>query len=505
MNTTPPSSCPAWQALATRAADPNRATLAQMFAADPTRVERMVAHAPGMRLEYARQLVDDTTLGLLSQLARERGLARWREAVAAGQPVNSTENRAVLHASLRAGASAPAEVRAVLARMRELSDRLRAGAWTGARGKPLRRLIHLGIGGSDLGPRLLVDALAEPGTSPIELRFVSNVDPLELERALHGARAEETLFVVVSKTWTTQETLENARAARAWLAQHLPPGADHSPHLLGVTMAEQAAREFGAGEVLPLWDWVGGRFSLWSAVGFSAMCAIGAARFDELLAGAAEIDRHAAESPAEASLPALMALLGVWNVNFLGSSTHAVLPYSHALRLLPAHLQQLEMESNGKSVDREGRPLAYATAPVLFGSEGTVGQHSFHQLLHQGTQAVPADFVVAVGGTGDAGRRAILNAHAEAQAEALAFGTGNTAAEAGTPVALADAARRCPGNRPSSTLVIERVDARNLGRLLALYEQKVFVQGVIWNINSFDQWGVELGKRLAGRILAGRK
>jgi glucose-6-phosphate isomerase len=408
----------------------------------------------------------------------------------------------VLHASLRAGDSAPDEVRGVLARMRELAARLRGGAWTGASGKPLRRLIHLGIGGSDLGPRVLVDALAEPADSPIELRFVSNVDPLELDRALAGSDAEETLFVVVSKTWTTQETLANATAARQWLADRLPRGASISSHLLGVTMAEKAAREFGAGEVLPLWDWVGGRFSLWSAVGFSAMCAIGAQRFDELLAGAAEIDRHAAESPAEASVPALMALLGVWNVNFLGLHSHAVLPYSHALRLLPAHLQQLEMESNGKSVDRESRTIDYATAPVLFGSEGTVGQHSFHQLLHQGTQAVPADFIVAERGAGDPARRAILNAHAEAQAEALAFGTGKGVAD-GAQAELAPE-RRCPGNRPSSTLVIEQVDARNLGRLLALYEHKVFVQGVIWNINSYDQWGVELGKRLAARILAAR-
>jgi glucose-6-phosphate isomerase len=357
--------------------------------------------------------------------------------------------------------------------MRQVAARLRGE-------KRIRRIVNLGTGGSDLGPRLVADALAD---GALELRFAANVDRHELERALQGAAPESTLFVVVSKTFTTQETMANAQAAKAWLGAR-----EASRHFIAVSANVAAANAFGAAEVLPMWDWVGGRFSVWSAAGFSAMCALGPEGFDAFLAGARDIDRHFAEAPVERNVPALMALLGVWNVNFFGAATHAVLPYSNALRLFPMYLQQLEMESNGKRVDRAGREVTYATAPVVWGLEGTVSQHSFHQLMHQGTQAVPADFI-------DAGCGEILSAHARAQADALAFGTE----DAGLP-----AHRQYPGNRPSSMLQLEKVDARNLGRLIALYEHKVFVQGVIWNINSFDQWGVELGKELAKKILSGR-
>jgi glucose-6-phosphate isomerase len=339
----------------------------------------------------------------------------------------------------------------------------------------VRRIVHLGTGGSDLGARLLVDALGERAT--LEVRFAANIDPLDLARALEGAAPAATLVVAVSKTFTTAETLANARAAKAWLGGR--------GRLVAVTANEPAARAFGAAEVLPMWDWVGGRFSVWSAASFGALAALGADAFDELLAGARDMDRHFLEAPLERNVPALLALLGAWNVNFLGAATHCVLPYAHALRLLPAYLQQLEMESNGKRVDREGRELAYATAPVVWGAEGTVSQHSFHQLLHQGTQAVPCDFIVA-------GVSAELDANAEAQARALAFGTDDP---------RLPAHRRYPGNRPSSTLRLERLDARHLGGLLAAYEHKVFTQGVLWHVNSFDQWGVELGKQLAGEIL----
>ena len=320
---------------------------------------------------------------------------------------------------------------------------------------------------------------------------MANVDPLDLERALAGAQADSTLFIVVSKTFTTEETLANARAARLWLGAR-----DPAHHFIAITGNAAAATAFGAADVLPIPETVGGRYSIWSAAGFGALCAIGADAFDELLAGAREIDLHFAQAEVARNAPALMALVGIWNVNFLGASGHAILPYAHALKLLPAYLQQLEMESNGKKVDREGRAVDYATAPVLFGEEGTVGQHSFYQLLHQGTQAVAADFIVATRMHGDAERCALLGAHAEAQADALAFGTTDPGIEA---------YRACPGNRASSTLALERIDARNLGRLLALYEHKVFTQGVIWNVNSFDQWGVELGKQLARQILSRRK
>jgi len=410
---------------------------------------------------------------LLLQLAAERGLPEWRAALFGGEPINTTELRAAGHITLRAGEQAPVQVRATLERMRELAQRLRSE-------HRIRRIVHLGTGGSALGPQLVVDALGRHGTD-LEFTFAANIDPLDLERALAGARPERSLFVVVSKTFTTEETLANARAASHWLGD-----LDLAQHFIAVTGNEAAARAFGITEVLPLAEAIGGRFSLWSAAGLSALCAIGAERFDALLAGAREVDHHFASAPLERNLPALMALLGIWNINFLGAATHAVLPYAHALRLVPAYLQQLEMESNGKCVDREGRALDYATAPVVWGAEGTVGQHSFHQLLHQGTQVVPADFVVAA-------VSAELDANAEAQASALAFGTDD---------ASLPAYRRHPGNRPSSTIRLERLDALNLGRLLALYEHKVFAQGVIWNVNSFDQWGVELGKALARRILS---
>src|SRR5213083_2007098 len=349
MNTRSPTECPAW---------------AQLLAH---------AEAPGVRYDFSRQRVDAMTLRLLANLADERGFPEWREALLSGKPVNSTEKRAAWHTALRAGASAPAEVRETLARMRTMATRLRAE-------RQIKRIVNLGTGGSDLGPRLLADAL---GDGALEVRFAANADPRDLERALEGADPKTTLFVVVSKTFTTPETMSNAAAAKKWGGKVF----------YAVTSNVEAAKQFGASEILPVWDWVGGRFSVWSAVGFAAACAMGFDGFREFLAGAHDIDRHFAQAPLEKNVPVLMALIGVWNGNFLGASTHAVLPYSSALRLLPAYLQQLEMESNGKRVDREGRVLNYSTVPVVWGMEGTVSQHSFHQLLHQGTQIVPADFI----------------------------------------------------------------------------------------------------------------
>ncbi|MGH8723616.1 MAG: glucose-6-phosphate isomerase [Burkholderiales bacterium] len=465
MKTVSPILCPSWAKLAQHAESWRTGHLRELFAGDAARGRQFVAEAPGVRLDYSRQRLGAMTLRLLAHLAAERGFAEWREALLAGSAINSTENRAAWHTALRAGDSAPAEVKETLGRMRQLAGRIRAE-------RKFKRVINLGTGGSDLGPRLVADAL---GDNTLDVRFAANVDPHDLARALQGAEPASTLFAVASKTFTTQETMANAAAARQW------GGKD----FIAITANAEAAKAFGASEILPMWDWVGGRFSVWSAVGFAAACAIGFDSFQEFLGGARDIDEHFARTPLEKNVPALMALIGVWNTNFLGAATHAVVPYSNALRLLPAYLQQVEMESNGKRVDREGRAVDYATAPVVWGGEGAVSQHSFHQLLHQGTQVVPADII-------DLKLESGLSANARAQADALAFGTGD---------ASLPPHRQVPGNRPCSMLVLEKLDARNLGRLIALYEHKVFTQGVIWNINSFDQWGVELGKELARKIL----
>jgi glucose-6-phosphate isomerase len=469
VNTLPPTHCPAWAKLAQHAESWRGVQLRELFASDAARSRQFVAQAPGLRYDYSRQRLGALTLRLLAHLAAERGFAEWREALLAGSEVNSTEKRAAWHTALRAGESAPAQVKETLARMKQLCDRLRSE-------KPFKRIVNLGTGGSDLGPRLLADAL---GDGALDVRFAANVDPRDLGRALEGAEPASTLVVIVSKTFTTQETMANAQAAKAWGAQHF----------FGITSNVEAAKAFGVSELLPMWDWVGGRFSVWSAVGFAAACASGFAAFEEFLAGGREIDEHFARAPLEQNVPALMALIGAWNTNFLGAPTHAVLPYSNALRLLPAYLQQLEMESNGKRVDREGRVVDYATAPIVWGGEGAVSQHSFHQLLHQGTHVVPADFL-------DFALEKKLSANLRAQADALAYGTDD---ESLPPH------KQYPGNRPSSILYLDGTTPKNLGRLIALYEHKVFTQGVLWNINSFDQWGVELGKQLANKILTGER
>jgi len=441
--------------------------LKDLFANDVARSIQFVAEAPGLRYDYSHQLMGAMTLRLLANLAAERGLPEWREALLAGKPINTSEKRAALHTALRAGDAAPAEVKDTLSRIGKLATELRER-------KKFKTIVNLGTGGSDLGPRLVADALADPKEAGVlDVRFAANVDPRDLERALEGADPASTLFIVVSKTFTTQETMANAAAAKRWGGKAF----------YAVTSNVEAAKSFGAAEILPMWDWVGGRFSVWSAVGFAAACAMGFENFEQFLAGGRDIDEHFANTTLEKNVPALMALAGVWNTNFLGCASHAVLPYSSALRLLPAYLQQLEMESNGKRIDRAGNVVGYATCPVVWGAEGTPSQHSFHQLLHQGTQTVPCDFI-------DISANEILSANARAQADALAFGSEDG---------------QYPGNRPSSTLFLDKMNPRNLGRLLALYEHKVFVQGIIWNLNSFDQPGVELGKIMANRILSGGK
>lgn len=463
MNTTPPTDCRAWTRIAAHAQTWRDARIDELLHNDPGRATAFVAEGAGLKLDYSRQRLGGLTIGLLAQLLEERGFEEWRAALLEGGVVNPTENRPAWHTALRAGEAAPEEVKATLARMEAI-----AAGLTG-----IRRIVNLGIGGSDLGPRLVYGA--QRAQRIREARFVASPDPSALAGALEGAEPESTLFVVVSKTFTTAETLANAEAAKRWGGKHF----------IAVSNDVAAAKRFGAAEVLPMPEWAGGRYSLWSAAGFAAFAALGAARFGELLAGARDMDWHFASAPPQKNLPVLMALIGAWNVNFLGCATHAVLPYAHALRLLPAHLQQLEMESNGKCVDHRGDELGYATAPVVWGAEGTPSQHSFHQLLHQGTQVVPADFI-------DPGLDPLLSANARAQADALALGT----ADPSLPPH-----RRHPGNRPSSILTMPGLGARALGALLAAWEHKVFTQGVLWNIDSFDQWGVELGKQMANERL----
>jgi len=467
MNTTSPTDCKAWADLAHHA-EGWRGTHLRDLLADPERAAQFTIEAAGVRYDFSRQRLGAMTLRLLAHLAEQRGFAGWRDALLSGKEVNNTEKRAAWHTALRA-AQPPAEASDAFSRMKSLTGRIRDE-------KKIRRIVNLGTGGSDLGPRLLADALSD---GELDVRFAANVDPRDLERALEGAKPDETAFVVVSKTFTTQETMANAARAKAWGGKHF----------YAVSSNVELARKFGAAEVLPMWDWVGGRFSVWSAAGFSAMCALGVEAFEAFVEGGREVDEHFASAPLEKNIPVLMGLIGVWNTNFLGAATHAVLPYSNALRLLPAYLQQLEMESNGKRVDRNGNVLAYSSAPVLWGAEGTVSQHSFHQLLHQGTQVAPCDFI-------DLGIDKALTANSRAQADALALGTND---------AKLAPHKQYPGNRPSSMLFLDKLDGRNLGRLIALYEHKVFTQGVIWNIDSFDQWGVELGKEMARKLLTGGK
>jgi glucose-6-phosphate isomerase len=459
MNTTSPLDCKSWQQLQHHAESWREVRLKDLFANDVARAVQFTAEAPGIRYDYSRQRLGAMTLRLLANLAGERGLPEWRDALLSGKPINTSEKRPAWHTALRG--NSPTEVLQTLERMRGIASTIRSQ-------DTIKRIVNLGTGGSDLGPRLLADAL---GDGRLDVRFAASVDPRDMERALEGAEPESTLFIVVSKTFTTQETMANAAAARAWGGKHF----------YAVTSNVAEAKKFGAAEILPMWDWVGGRFSVWSAVGLAAACAMGFDRFAEFLDGGREIDVHFQSSTIEKNIPALMALAGVWNTNFLGCASHCVLPYSSALRLLPAYLQQLEMESNGKRVDRAGNAVGYATCPVVWGAEGTPSQHSFHQLLHQGTQVVPCDFI-------DIDADKILSANLRAQSDALAFG---------------DEDGQYPGNRPSSILFLERMDAKNLGRLIALYEHKVFVQGIIWNLNSFDQPGVELGKVMAKKILSG--
>jgi glucose-6-phosphate isomerase len=515
----------AWRALAAHRKAWKGRHLRDLFARDLRRFERFSIIRDDLLLDYSKNLVDARTMSLLLRLARASGVERMREAMFAGERINVTEGRAVLHAALRNRSASPVlvdghdvmpQVRAVLDRMRVFTERVRSGVWCGHGGKAVRDIVNIGIGGSDLGPAMACQALAPYAQAGLRSHFVSNVDPSHLAGTLRELRPETTLFVVVSKTFTTQETLANARAARDWLLSATRDEGAVARHFVAVSTAEAEVRQFGIdpAHMFAFWDWVGGRYSLWSAVGLSLALSIGMDRFEELLAGGFDTDAHFRNAPLAANMPVILALLGVWYTNFWDAHSHAVLPYDQHLARLPAYLQQLDMESNGKGVTREGRPVRIQTGPILFGEPGTNGQHAFYQLIHQGTRLVPCDFLAAAepawtGTPQSAAQHDMLLANFLAQGEALM--RGKTADEVRAELQEAGASRDrirallphrvFPGNRPSNALLYRRLTPRTLGRLLALYEHKVFVQGVIWNVNSYDQWGVELGKQLAGVLL----
>jgi glucose-6-phosphate isomerase len=513
MSTPPLRQRPAWKALEVHHAKVKGLHLRRLFADDPGRGERLTAEGAGVYLDYSKHRVTDETLTLLLRLAEECGLRGRIDAMFRGDKINVTENRAVLHTALRApkgasvvvdGVNVVPEVHAVLDRMADFSDRVRNGSWKGYTGKPIRAVVNIGIGGSDLGPVMAYEALKHYSDRGRTFRFVSNVDGTDFAEAVRDLAPAETLFIVSSKTFTTQETMTNARTAREWLLKSLGDEKAVAKHCVAVSTNAKEVEKFGidTANMFGFWDWVGGRYSMDSAIGLSTMIAVGPANFRDMLAGFHAMDEHFRTAPFEKNLPVLMALLGVWYADFFGAQTVAVLPYDQYLKRFPAYLQQLTMESNGKHVTLSGAAVDYATGPVYWGEPGTNGQHSFYQLIHQGTHLIPCDFLAFGRSLNPLGRHHdLLLANVFAQAEALAFGkTAEEVKAEGTPDWLVPH-RTFEGNRPSNTLLLERLTPAALGTLVALYENLVFTQGVIWDLDSFDQWGVELGKVLAQRIV----
>lgn len=513
---------PAWRALAEHRREIDGEHMRDWFTRDPDRFQRFSLSLGDILFDFSKNRITDKTLGLLVQLAEQCGLAASIEAMFNGDKINLTEDRAVLHVALRNRSGRPVQVdgqdvmpkvNRVLAKMRRFTEQVHSGQWRGFSGKPITDVVNLGIGGSDLGPRMVTYALTPYHKKELKVHFVANVDESDLLETLKGLNQETTLFLVASKTFTTQETMANAHSARDWLLT----GAGGDPaaiarHFVAISTNCDAVQRFGIDpdNMFEFWDWVGGRYSLWSAVGLSIALAVGMDCFEELLQGAFEVDEHFRTTSFSRNIPVIMGLLGIWYGNFWGATSHAILPYDYYLRYFPDHLQQLDMESNGKRVDLAGKTVNYATGPIVWGQPGTNGQHSFFQLLHQGTHLVPCDFLVAAESHHELGdHHLILLANCLAQAEALMKGKTQDEARAelaalGVPeekLALLAAAKTFPGNRPSNVFLFKKLTPKTLGSLIALYEHKVFVQGVIWNINSFDQMGVELGKQLANAIL----
>ncbi len=505
---------PAWPALTKHQKEIAKLTLRQLFDQDPQRGERLAVEAAGVYLDYSKNRVTDETLRLLLQLAEQSGLRESIDAMFRGDKINVSEKRSVLHVALRAprdatilhdGHDVVPEVHAVLDRMAGFADRVRSGAWQGHTGKPIRNVINIGIGGSDLGPVMAYEALRHYSRRDMRFRFVSNVDGTDFAEAVHGLDPAETLFIVSSKTFTTLETMTNAHTARDWLLAGLGgEQAATARHFVAVSTNAQEVARFGidTANMFGFWDWVGGRYSMDSAIGLSTMIAVGPENFRAMLAGFHEMDQHFRTAPFARNLPVLMGLLAVWYNDFFGAQTVAVLPYEQYLKRFPAYLQQLTMESNGKHVTRDGRLVDYDTGPIYWGEPGTNGQHSFYQLIHQGTRLIPCDFIAFARALNPLGRHHdTLLSNVFAQTEALAFGKTEDQVKAeGTPDWLVPH-RLFDGNRPSNTILLDQLTPATLGKLVALYEHSVFTQGTIWQIDSFDQWGVELGKALAQKII----
>ena len=511
----------AWQALEQHAQVMKAVHMRELFQQDPHRFERFSLQLDHMLVDYSKNLVTDETMALLMQLARERELGQWIMRMFEGEKINLTENRAVLHVALRNRSNRPIlvdgqnvmpKVNRVLERMRVFTEAVRGGRWLGSTGKRITDIVNIGIGGSDLGPLMVTEALrpyAQPG---LRVHFVSNVDGTHIVETLKGLHRETTLFVVVSKTFTTQETLANAHTARDWFLTRGGTKEAVARHFVAVSTNAEAVAAFGIdpANMFEFWDWVGGRYSLWSAVGLSIALSIGMDRFEELLAGAHAMDEHFRTTEFERNIPVVLGMLGIWYNNFFGAASHAILPYDQYLHRFPAYFQQGDMESNGKRVTRDGKPVDYDTGPIIWGEPGTNGQHAFYQLIHQGTRLVPCDFLAPVESQNPVGdHHRLLLSNFFAQTEALML--GRTEAEARAEMEQAglrdDEIERLlphrvfPGNRPSNSILFTKLTPFVLGMLIAMYEHKIFVQSVIWDINAFDQWGVELGKQLARRIL----
>ncbi|MFE0425207.1 glucose-6-phosphate isomerase [Streptomyces sp. NPDC058953] len=508
---------PEWSALGKHREQLGDTHLRELFAADPERGRRYGLRVGDLRLDYSKHLVTDETLGLLRDLAKATDVAGLRDAMFSGERINTTEDRAVLHTALRAPRDAVIEVdgvdvvpgvHAVLDKMAAFSERIRSGGWTGHTGRPIRNVVNIGIGGSDLGPAMAYEALRAYATRDLTFRFVSNVDGADLHEAVRDLDPAETLFIVASKTFTTIETITNATSARRWLLDGLNAGQEAvARHFVALSTNAGKVTDFGIDpeNMFEFWDWVGGRYSFDSAIGLSLMIAVGPERFRELLDGFHLVDEHFRTAPPEANAPLLLGLLGIWYGAFFDAQSHAVLPYSHYLSRFTAYLQQLDMESNGKSVTRDGEPVDWQTGPVVWGTPGTNGQHAYYQLVHQGTKVVPADFIgfarpVGELEPGPAAQHDLLMANFFAQTQALAFGkTPDEVRAEGVPEELVPH-KTFQGNHPTTTILADELTPSVLGQLIALYEHKVFVQGAVWDIDSFDQWGVELGKVLAKRI-----
>jgi len=509
----PLSIAPAWQELKSHYAKIRERHLRQLFAENPQRAEQMTAEGVGITFDYSKHRITEETVRLLLQLAEASGLRSRIDAMFRGEKINVTEKRAVLHIALRApkeqsivvdGENVVPKVHAVLDKMAGFSTRIRRGDWKGHTGKPIRNVVNIGIGGSDLGPVMAYEALRHYSQRELSFRFVSNIDGTDFAEAVRDLDPEETLFIVSSKTFTTLETMTNARTARDWALKTLKQPAAVAKHFVAVSTNAEEVSKFGidTANMFEFWDWVGGRYSMDSAIGLSTMIAIGPENFRDMLGGFHEMDEHFRTAPFERNLPVLMGLLGLWYNDLFGAQTIAVLPYEQYLKRFPAYLQQLTMESNGKHVQVDGTNVAHQTGPIYWGEPGTNGQHSFYQMIHQGTQLIPCDFIAFAQPLNPLGRHHdLLMANVFAQAEALAFGkTPEEVRAEGIPDWLAPH-KTFEGNRPSSTILLDRLTPAALGKLVALYEHSVFTQGAIWNIDSFDQWGVELGKALAVRII----